>query len=66
MVSPKDRQEDRFETLIAILNEEAERLSHERGGMAKLMAKGVDLRPRLAPEKNTRAKRPLSPSPHSQ
>jgi hypothetical protein len=41
-----------FDGLIACLNEEAVRLSLELGGAAKLMAKGLDLRPRLATEKN--------------
>jgi hypothetical protein len=36
-----------FEELMAVLNEEAERISKELGGTAKLMAKGIDLRPRL-------------------
>ena len=40
-----------FEELIAALNGEAERLSKELGGTAKLMAKGLDLRPRLGTEK---------------
>jgi hypothetical protein len=42
-----------FEELMAVLNEEAERLSKELGGVAKLMAKGLDLRPRLGTEKKT-------------
>ena len=45
-----------FDGLIALLNKEAERLSRELGGAAKLMAKGLDLRPRLATEK-VRSKR---------
>jgi hypothetical protein len=40
--------------LMAVLNEEAERLSKELGGTAKLMAKGLDLRPRLRTEKGPR------------
>jgi len=40
-----------FEELIAMLNQEAQRLSNELGGSAKLMAKGLDLRPRLKAEK---------------
>jgi hypothetical protein len=45
-----------FEALIALLSKEAERLSEELGGAAKLMAKGLDLRPRLRTEKNARAR----------
>jgi len=41
-----------FDELIALLNEEAERLSKELGGAAKIMAKVLDLRPRLATEKS--------------
>jgi hypothetical protein len=41
---------------MAVLNEKTQRLSHELGGAAKLMAKGLDLRPRLATEKATQAK----------
>lgn len=40
-----------FEELMVVLNEEAERLSKELGGTVKLMAKGLDLRPRLSTEK---------------
>jgi hypothetical protein len=53
---PKTGKKIGFETLITVLNEEAERLSKELGGAARLMAKGLDLRPRLPTEKNTRAK----------
>jgi hypothetical protein len=52
---PKTGKRVGFETLIAVLNEEAERLSQELGGVAKIMVKGLDLRPRLTTEKNTRA-----------
>jgi hypothetical protein len=41
-----------FDGLISCLNEEAARLSREIGGAAKLMAKGLDLRPRLSTERN--------------
>ena len=41
-----------FQALIALLNEEAERLSEELAGAAKLMAKGLDLRPRLTRAQN--------------
>jgi hypothetical protein len=56
---PRTGKKIGFVKLIGILQEEAERLSYELGGTAKLMAKGLDLRPRLASEKNTRANRPL-------
>jgi hypothetical protein len=48
---PKTGKRIGFEALIAVLNEEADRLSKELGGTAKLMAKGLDLRPRLGTEK---------------
>jgi hypothetical protein len=47
---PKARRRLDFEGLIAVLNEEAERLSKALGGTVKLMAKGLDLRPRLTTE----------------
>ncbi len=53
---PKTGKRLDFQALIALLNEEAERLSEELGGAAKLMAKGLDFRPRLAAENNARAK----------
>jgi len=43
-----------FEELIALLAGEAARLSQELGGAAKLMAKGLDLRPRLTKEKGAK------------
>jgi hypothetical protein len=43
-----------LEELVALLNEEAGRLSEELGGTASLMAKVLDLRPRLGTE-NKRA-----------
>lgn len=53
---PKTGKSLDFKDLIALLSEEAKRLSAELGGTAKLMAKGLDLRPRLATEKKwTRA-----------
>jgi hypothetical protein len=48
---PKTSKRIDFEELMALLNEEAERLSTELGGAAKLMAKGLDLRARLGTEK---------------
>ena len=44
---PKTGKRIGFEELMNVLNEEADRLSKELGGAAKLMAKGLDLRPRL-------------------
>jgi hypothetical protein len=46
-----------FGGLIAMLNDEANRLSAELGGSARLMAKGLDLRPRLKTERAARAKK---------
>jgi len=51
MGHPKTGKRIGFEALMAVLNEEAERLSKELGGTAKLMATGLDLRPRLMTEK---------------
>lgn len=53
---PKNGRKINFEALIALLREEADRLSKELGGAAKLMAKGLNLRPRLATEKSDAAK----------
>ena len=47
---PKTGKKLDFEELMTVLNEEANRLSNELGGTAKLMAKGIDLRPRLGTE----------------
>lgn len=48
-----------FNELIVMLNEEAERLSFERGGAVRMMVKGYDLRPRLKTEKAAaRARKP--------
>jgi hypothetical protein len=52
---PKTRKRIGFEELMIVLNEEAERLSKELGGTAKLMAKGLDLRPRIGTERNVRS-----------
>lgn len=54
---PQTGERISFETLIAVLNGEAERLSRELGGAAKLMVKGLDLRPRLTTEESARARR---------
>ena len=48
---PKTGKRIGFEELMSVLNDEAERLSKELGGAAKLMAKGLDLRPRLGTER---------------
>ena len=48
---PDSGEQLSFEGLIAVLNEEAERLSRELSGAAKLAARGLDLRPRLSTEK---------------
>jgi hypothetical protein len=45
---PKTKKQIDFNELMVVLNEEAERLSNSLGGEAKLMAKGLDLRPRLS------------------
>ena len=50
---PKNGDKIGFEQLMAVLNEEAERLSQELGGV-NLMAKGLDLRPRLKTEREAR------------
>src|ERR1700688_3756029 len=52
---PKTGERIGFEELMVILNEEAERISKELGGTAKLMAKGLDLRPRLGMESSARS-----------
>ena len=48
---PKTGESVNFEGLIAVLGEEAERLSRDLGGTAKIMVKGLDLRPRLRKER---------------
>ena len=48
---PKTGKKITFEELMALLDKEAQRLSSELGGAAKLMAKGLDLRARLGPRK---------------
>jgi hypothetical protein len=53
---PKTGKRVDFDSLMDLLREEAKRLSQEFGGAAKIMAKGLDLRPRLATEKNARTK----------
>lgn len=46
--------------LMAMLDEEAGRLTAEPGGSIRLMAKGLDLRPRLKTERAATAKRKKS------
>jgi hypothetical protein len=53
---PKTGKKIDFDQLMVVLNEEAERLSRELGGEAKLMAKGLNLLPRLKTEKQARSK----------
>lgn len=53
---PKTGERIGFEQLMVVLNEEAERLSQELGGEVKLMAKGLNLLPRLKTEKQARSK----------
>jgi hypothetical protein len=48
---PKSGKRLNFEGLMAVLEEEAKRLSRELSGTAKLMVKGLDLRPRLQKER---------------
>jgi hypothetical protein len=43
--------------LIAMLDEEAERLATGLGGSVRIMAKGLDLRPRLQPERAAKSKK---------
>lgn len=49
-----------FAGLIAMLNEEANRLSLKLGGSVRLMAKGLDLRPRLLTERAAKQKQGAS------
>lgn len=53
-----DRRRTRIDLngLIVMLNEEASRLTTKLGGSIRLMAKGLDLRPRLKTERATTAK----------
>jgi hypothetical protein len=53
---PDTRKRLDFPDLIAMLNEESNRLSQELGGTTRLAAKGLDLRPRLRTERKTSAK----------
>jgi ferredoxin-like protein FixX len=53
---PKTGTKISFEQLMVVLNDEAERLSKELGREVKLMAKGLDLRPRLETERLSRSK----------
>ena len=53
---PKNRKRLDLSGLIAMLNEEANRLAAKLGGSIRLMAKGLDLRPRLQTERATTGK----------
>jgi hypothetical protein len=53
---PKTGKKLNFDQLMVVLNEEAERLSEELGGEVKLMAKGLNLCPRLKTENQMRSK----------
>jgi hypothetical protein len=46
-----------FGGLVAMLNEEAERLAVELGGSVRITAKGLDLRPRLQPERAAKSEK---------
>ncbi len=50
---PETRQSMGLSELIEFLNVEARKLEAETGGAVRLMAKGLDLRPRLATERGT-------------
>lgn len=51
---PKTGNKLDFDELLILLNGDADRLSKELGGAVKLMAKGIDLRPRLDIERRGR------------
>ncbi len=53
---PETGKQINFGQLMRVLNEECERLSLELGGEVKLMAKGLNLCPRLKTERQTRSK----------
>jgi hypothetical protein len=59
---PDDRTRLDLNGLIAMLNEEANRLTAELGGSIRLVAKGLDLRPRLRTER-ARAGKPKRHKP---
>jgi hypothetical protein len=50
---PETQQKMGLNDLIEFLNVEARKLEAETGGSVRLMAKGFDLRPRLATERGT-------------
>lgn len=52
--------------LIAVLNEEAARIEQEMGGSLRLMARGLDLQPRLPTERPKSSRRPRQPSSQDQ
>lgn len=53
---PDNRKRLDLNGVIAMLNEEASRLTGELGGSIRLMARGLDLRPRLQTERATTGK----------
>jgi hypothetical protein len=53
---PETGKQINFGQLMRVLNEECERLSLKLGGEVKLMAKGLNLCPRLKTERQTRSK----------
>jgi hypothetical protein len=57
---PKTGKQINFDQLMIVLSEECERLSQELGGEVKLMAKGLNLCPRLKIERQTRSKRQVT------
>lgn len=56
-VHPDTRENLDLAGLIVMLDEEAERLAAELGGSVRIMAKGLDLRPRLKPERAAKSKK---------
>jgi hypothetical protein len=52
---PETGKQINFDQLMMVLSEECERLSLELGGEVKLMAKGLNLCPRLKTERQTRS-----------
>jgi hypothetical protein len=57
---PDTARQITFEDLISLLNVEAEKIVLELGGAIRLMAKGLDLRPRLPKEKAPKQRTPSS------
>jgi hypothetical protein len=59
---PTTGEDINFDQLVLLLNQEAKRLGQELGGNVMLMAKGLDLRPRLKKERAEPRTRRRSPS----